>query len=111
MGLASLKRQGQPVERNRLKVCADDFIQQAELYAIGLSKAEPVKVKHQCQCSGAKLRKATFTLSEEAIQTLNQLSQRTGIAKSRLIRIWLDGEKSELDKKMHIEKLQQNQAR
>jgi len=32
------------------------------------------------------MRHATFTLSEEAIEVLNQLSQETGVSKSKLIR-------------------------
>jgi hypothetical protein len=89
MSLANLQKR--TPSRKPQAITVDEFINQAELYAQGqnsifslpVKRLEPVSFRQKC------LKRATFTLGEMAIRQLTQLSQQTGIAKSRLIRIWL----------------------
>ncbi|MCC2618084.1 ribbon-helix-helix domain-containing protein [Aestuariibacter halophilus] len=86
MTLASLKKCAPSVERAPRSV--DEFIDEATLYARGLDKVVVLHETRAVQEQGP-FKRATFTLSEQAIGALNDLSEKTGIAKSRLIRIWL----------------------
>lgn len=86
MSLASLKKCGPSVRR--AEVTVDEFIRQAEDYAMG--KVVPLPTPPRPAESEQKLKRATFTLGEPAIGQLDTLAGLTGIAKSRLIRIWLD---------------------
>lgn len=91
MTLASLKKRAPSVKRNTITI--DEFIDDAELYSRGLSKVVCLPgVPPKLDSLDETLKRATFTLGERAIHQLNHLSQVTGIAKSRLIRIWLDNE-------------------
>ena len=91
MTLASLKKRAPSVNRPVMSV--EEFIDDADFYARGLSKvvALPCPNKHGDD-NDAILKRATFTLGETAINQLSELSVKTGIAKSRLIRIWLSDE-------------------
>ena len=79
------------------KVSVDTFIDEAELYARGLTTVVKLDRVNAKPCSSSHLdedvpnfTRCTFTLSEEAKNSLTKLSCSTGIARSRLIRIWLD---------------------
>ncbi|WP_371372782.1 ribbon-helix-helix domain-containing protein [Thalassotalea aquiviva] len=102
MSLADLKRQYKDAEQRPFTV--DDFILDALNYAKGEGKLlrkknekalpplfhqlaldiEHIDVKPMKE---PNFRHCTFTLTEEIIAHLNELSEQTNIAKSRLIRI------------------------
>jgi hypothetical protein len=95
MSLLSLKCNTPSVKRKPVSV--DTFIDEVELYANGkstvvdLQKAAASLREHKVNDDNAtKFTRCTFTLSEDAKKSLTQLSESTGIARSRLIRIWLD---------------------
>lgn len=85
MSLVSLKKRTPSAEPRPVSV--DDFIQGAEIYACGGNREINIALDEQ---EAQPMRHATFTLSDQAIQQLAALSSKTNIAKSRLIRIWLD---------------------
>lgn len=87
MSLSSLKKSAPSAELKPVTV--DEFIHGAEFYACGL---QLVSIAEQKVLSDAPMKRATFTLGKVAIAQLNALSVNTGIAKSRLIRIWLDNQ-------------------
>jgi hypothetical protein len=87
MSLSSLKKSAPSAEVKALTV--DEFIQGADFYAHGLNIL-PLKAMNQTD--DEPLKRATFTLGKVAIGKLNALSVQTGIAKSRLIRLWLDSQ-------------------
>lgn len=89
MTLANLKKCGPSV--NRQPVSVDEFIDGALRYANGCQNIVNLPVKgSEDSARNCHLKRATFTLGETAIGQLEALSLQTGIAKSRLIRIWLD---------------------
>ncbi len=91
MTLANLKKRAPSANRPVMSI--DDFIEDAEYYANGLSKVVNLPCQNMAtEHSEKALKRATFTLGEPALTQLNSLSERTGIPKSRLIRIWLDAE-------------------
>lgn len=70
-------------------ISADDFILQAISYANGASE---IAITNNLTFNTLKhppMRRATFTLSEECIAMLTKLSSQSGIAKSKLIRLWI----------------------
>ena len=93
MSLLSLKKSTPSVEPT--PITADSFIEDALYYASGASRS-PKEVKKCVSllsdataipgCSN--MRRATFTLDQQTIETLTRLSRQTGISRSRLIRIW-----------------------
>lgn len=95
MSLSSLKRKS-PAQGKK-SVSVEQFIDGAQAYARGGEKVIdnvfdlPV-VTLSTKDPTNKLRKsnATFSLSVEAKQTLDFWAVKTGISRSRLIRIWLD---------------------
>lgn len=94
MTLASLKKRAPSADRPVMSV--EEFIDEAELYANGMSKVVILPCTGtDNQDKNAVLKRATFTLGETALAQLNVLSTRTSIPKSRLIRIWLDNEKQD----------------
>lgn len=94
MTLANLKKRAPSASRPVMSV--DDFIEEAELYANGMSKVVPLPCPNsQPGMSEPALKRATFTLGEPALTQLSSLSKRTNIPKSRLIRIWLDNEQQD----------------
>ncbi|MDP4530019.1 replication protein RepA [Alkalimonas delamerensis] len=86
MGLRDLKKKSTPSEKRPVNV--DDFIEDANNYAMGLPKVVSLRQLLPDEESGPRLpmRHATFTLSPEAIEALNQLSEMTGEAKSKIVR-------------------------
>ncbi|WP_207613227.1 replication protein RepA [Alteromonas sp. 5E99-2] len=78
------------MDRPRL-VTADQFIDDAVSYAngvrSGLSQKERLMVVPHMVNVETKMRRATFTLSSETIDNLSEVAKRTGISKSRIIRI------------------------
>ncbi len=95
MSLCSL-RKSQPSAKP-VCVSVNDFINQAIDYANG----ERAFIQHgriggtlvaggKADPLGKHKKHATFSLSEEAIAQLSTLSERTGISRSRLIRILID---------------------
>ena len=87
MSLSSLKKSAPSAELQTLTV--DEFIQGAEYYACGLKL---IANDSKQLVSQEPLKRATFTLGKVAIAKLNALSAQTGLAKSRLIRQWLDNQ-------------------
>jgi hypothetical protein len=94
MSLLSLKCNTPSVKRKPVSV--DTFIDEVELYANGKSTVVDLQEaaaslrdrKENCE-DNTRFTRCTFTLSEGAKESLTQLSESTGIARSRLIRIWL----------------------
>lgn len=86
MGLRDLRKKSTPSEKRSVNV--DDFIDDANNYAMGLPKVVSLRQLLPDEESGPRLpmRHATFTLSPEAIEALNQLSEMTGEAKSKIVR-------------------------
>ncbi|MDP4536026.1 replication protein RepA [Alkalimonas collagenimarina] len=86
MGLRDLRKKSTPSEKP--KVSVDDFIEDANNYAMGLPKVVSLRQQLPDEEQGPRLpmRHATFTLSPEAIEALNQLSELTGEAKSKIVR-------------------------
>ncbi|WP_340680230.1 ribbon-helix-helix domain-containing protein [Paraglaciecola sp.] len=87
MSLSSLKKSAPSAEIKVLTV--DEFIQGAEYYACGLKLVAAQEIQIM---SDRPLKRATFTLGKVAIAKLDALSAQTGLAKSRLIRQWLDNQ-------------------
>ena len=91
MGLLNLSRSTQSAERHyEQPVSADDFINEALDYATG--NVAPLKAGQPAPADkpgNAPMQRATFTLTEECISQLNQMSEQSGVAKSRLIRLWI----------------------
>ena len=114
MPLQDLKKQAFANKRKRIKVSADEFIDQASLYAQGLPiqtgancsnvidfvTGKPTFVVLGCvgknntnsQSSDEKpsFKNATFSLSYQAIEQLSQIAQETQLAKSHILRILID---------------------
>lgn len=92
MALTDLKKNSTRSTNRTLSV--DEFIADAEHYAMGAPTQVPTITKivpepspsASAQLNAGPMRHATFTLSHEAIELLNQLSQETGMSKSKLIR-------------------------
>lgn len=107
MSLINLSRSTQPAKRSVAKaVSADDFIQEAVEYANGnvvpiksiVEASDTTKVEALPEvaddiasdnAAGLPMRRATFTLTEECIVQLSQISEQSGIARSKLIRLWI----------------------
>lgn len=87
MALTDLKKKSQP--HGKPGFTADEFIDDANNYALGmprivsLRQLSPEEVDDTTQLP---MRHATFTLSQEAIDALTELSLATGEPKSKLIR-------------------------
>lgn len=89
MSFSSLKKSTQ-LDKPRL-VTADQFIDDAVSYASGVKSGlvnnERLRVVSSKLNKETKMKRATFTLSGETIDNLSEVAQRTGISKSRIIRI------------------------
>lgn len=83
MSLCSLKKSTPSAKP--VTVSVDDFIAGADLYARG---GQPVAA-NQPELPGP-MRRATFTLTETTIERLTLLSEQSGMARSRLVRLWVD---------------------
>ena len=97
MSLAALKKQN--TNRVRREFRLDEFIDDATNYAAGRPGIVSADLIAQSQMLTQKIaqsvkqesdkpfKHATFTLSEDIISQLNELSAKTSISKSRLLRI------------------------
>ena len=99
MSLCSLKKSTQSA-KPAAPVSIDSFIDEALSYAAGkTTSARLYAIKdiapEVTQAAAGPMRRATFTLTEEAISKLGQLSATTGICRSRLIRIWIERQSGE----------------
>ncbi|WP_097110885.1 replication protein RepA [Arsukibacterium tuosuense] len=76
------------MQSNKPAFTADEFIEDANNYALGLPRIVSLRkqLPEEDDTTRLPMRHATFTLSEEAIAALNDLSELTGEAKSKLIR-------------------------
>ena len=86
MALSDLKKKSLP--SNKPSFTTEEFIDDANNYALGLPQI--VSLRHllpdEDETAKLPMRHATFTLSEEAIAALAELSELTGESKSKLIR-------------------------
>ncbi|QSX34870.1 replication protein RepA [Shewanella avicenniae] len=96
MSLTDLKRN--LVKKKPSKVSIEDFIDDATNYAAGkpskLEVSDNSSAQSTTQAKTAEkpvkqFRHATFTLTEQSISQLDELSQQTGMAKSKLLRIFI----------------------
>lgn len=101
MGLADLKKTHAGV--NKTEFTVDEFIEDALFYANGnpkvISMDRAASARRGCETevlsqedaihNREPFKRATFTLSEEAIGTLNQYAQFTELSKSRLVRLFV----------------------
>jgi hypothetical protein len=87
MALTDLKKKSQP--HGKPGFTADEFIDDANNYAMGLPRIVSLRQplpEEVDDTTRLPMRHATFTLSQEAIDALNELSKATGEPKSKLIR-------------------------
>jgi len=110
MGLADLKKNSTPSERSRAaelqaQASLDEFIDGANLYAMGLTgrratvidfssrrMSRPMEFSHgpKDKLRHEPFRKATFTLSEQAIGHLTEMARSCDLAKSKLVRLLIE---------------------
>ncbi|WP_076011886.1 replication protein RepA [Alteromonas abrolhosensis] len=109
MSLLNLKK-SKPLAKPNLR-SVEDFIDDALLYAQGNvgNKATPAvknEIKNVCtdrvvpirkQAKSEGMRHATFTLTPQCIEKLANIAQKTGKAKSALIREWIDDHSKKVD--------------
>ncbi|WP_018983251.1 ribbon-helix-helix domain-containing protein [Salinimonas chungwhensis] len=95
MSLCNLKKSTPSAKARSLSVEA--FIEEANHYAQGhrpLTEERVSTIREPSVCpirsETSTMRRATFTLSESTIAKLSVLSTKTGISRSRLIRIWVE---------------------
>jgi hypothetical protein len=81
MSLRDLKKSTQSSSDLISTVDIDNFIEGAHTYAYGLQRKAAVSDK------GGKTKNATFSLTSQSQAELMTISKRTGICKSRLLRI------------------------
>lgn len=93
MSLLSLRKSTPSAEPSQVTV--DNFIEEALYYASGASRFSgemkncALLLNHPAATSAnGSMRRATFTLDHQTIDTLARLSKQTDISRSRLIRIW-----------------------
>ena len=87
MALTDLKKKSQ--QHVKPGFTADEFIEDADNYAMGMPRIVSLRQPTADEIDDSTrlpMRHATFTLSQEAIDALNELSHATGEAKSKLIR-------------------------
>lgn len=94
MSLSSLKK-SKPSVSNKAPVSVESFIDQAVSYANGerIDTTLSNVVRMPDKTPGGphkKMRRATFTLDEKTIEKLTLLSEQTGTARSKLIRLWVE---------------------
>ncbi len=92
MSLTDLKRH--KIKPKAKKVSVDDFIEDANNYAHGkpsrLGGGSVAKSRTGLDKKSTRLyRHATFTLTEASISQLDGIARKTGIAKSRMLRIFI----------------------
>ena len=86
MALSDLKKKS--LQSNKPSFTVDEFIDDAHNYALGLPQIVSLRqlLPEEDEPPRLPMRHATFTLSEEAISALSELSELTGEPKSKLIR-------------------------
>ena len=87
MALTDLKKKSQP--QGKPGFTADEFIDDANNYAMGMPRIVSLRQllpDEDDDTTRLPMRHATFTLSQEAIDALTELSKATGEPKSKLIR-------------------------
>ena len=98
MSLASLKKPARTVERAHTakieSIDTESFIYDAVVYANGGTVADCNNVvvfnaRQPEKPTSTPLKRATFTLGEEAIGQLNEISKQTKTSKSKLLRIMI----------------------
>ncbi|MDF0534234.1 replication protein RepA [Shewanella yunxiaonensis] len=88
MSLTDLKRKQQKQKPKTVSI--EDFIEDAVNYAVGKpSRIEKAVNQPKRKSPPRKFRHATFSLSEASIRQLDDVAQSTGIAKSRLLRMFI----------------------
>jgi predicted DNA-binding protein len=102
MTFASLKKSSPSASPEAISV--DEFIEDAENYARGLNKVVRL---HSCAAAPVEghcepVKTTSVTLTKEAREKLDLLACRTGISRSRLMRIWLAGVEVELEKDLYL---------
>ncbi|MBB1440859.1 replication protein RepA [Shewanella sp. SG41-4] len=97
MSLTDLKRK-KPKD-TRVKVSVDDFIEDANNYALGLKASDGQAnvnsttqdfLKGLDKKSTKIYRHATFTLTEKSISQLDEMAKNSNVAKSKILRILID---------------------
>ena len=95
MSLTDLKRKAP--KGTRKKVSVDDFIEDANNYALGKTSDQVAPRQTTAQFlkgldkkSTKIYRHATFTLTEKSIAQLDEIVKSTNVAKSKIIRILID---------------------
>ena len=83
MSLADLKNKGTKLKPPK-KLSIEEFIEGANDYAKGGKSAQK-----KSEASTSEYKRATFTLTHHHIELLNQLAERTGMAKSKLLRMMI----------------------
>lgn len=84
MSLADLKNKGAKLKPPK-KLSIDEFIEGANVYAKGGKPAS-----NKAEGNPSEFKRATFTLTHHHIELLNQLGDRTGMAKSKLLRMMIE---------------------
>jgi len=96
MSLASLKKRARSVERaipeRTEAIDIESFIDDAVVYANGGAKIDNNNVVAFCSkqpetAIKSPLKRATFTLGEEAIEQLAHLASDTQVSKSKMLRL------------------------
>ncbi|GGQ21041.1 ribbon-helix-helix domain-containing protein [Shewanella litoralis] len=95
MSLTDLKRK-KPKD-TRQKVSVDDFIEDANNYALGKTAGQNPSGQTTAQFlkgldkkSTKMYRHATFTLTEKSISQLDEIAKTTKVAKSKILRVLID---------------------
>ncbi|GGP46999.1 replication protein RepA [Shewanella algicola] len=95
MSLTDLKRKKLKDTRN--KVSVDEFIEDANNYALGKTSEQNSPSQTTAQFlkgldkkSTKIYRHATFTLTEKSISQLDEIAKTTKIAKSKILRVLID---------------------
>lgn len=101
MSLTDLKNKAAANRKKKSPVSVDDFIEGAADY----SKGHTERYRKGGQKKSRKYKNATFTLSPKQIEYLNELAQKTGLAKSKLLRLLIEDLANE--KHIKIEQIQE----
>ncbi len=116
MNLADLKKQ--KFNKPKRPFTVEEFIEDANNYSLGRPELVTANLPAQDQSSLVDLaqpkarnsdkpfKHATFTLSIEVMSQLAELAEKTGISKSRLLRILIDDFYYQQDPKtLHLSKI------
>lgn len=93
MSLTDLKRKNSGKKKPKLSV--EEFINDASAYAKGKSVFEQAPSESN-STTASNFKNATFTLTHVQIDKLTELSEQSGISKSRIVRLLID-QQFELD--------------